>query len=221
MGTSERRHVCGAPRLALAIAAIVGIIAMMLVAVRPAATAPGLAPGQPAPGFTGTDTAGRPVSLADYRSSIVVLEWTNHDCPFVRRHYDSGNMQALQKQATQNGVVWLTIISSAPGGQGYVTGEEADALTRSRNASPTAVIRDSSGEIGHAYGAKTTPHMFVIDPAGILVYIGAIDDQPRNFGADPARANNYVRAALTAVESGQPVANPVTQPYGCSVKYAD
>lgn len=218
MGTSERRHVCGAPRLALA---IVGIVTMMLADVRPAATAAGLAPGQPAPGFTGTDTAGRPVSLADYRGSIVVLEWTNHDCPFVRRHYDSGNMQALQKQATENGVVWLTIISSAPGGQGYVTGEEADALTRSRNASPTAVIRDPSGEIGHAYDAKTTPHMFVIDPAGILIYMGAIDDQPRNFGADPARANNYVRAALTAVKSGQPVTNPVTQPYGCSVKYAE
>src|SRR5512144_2023706 len=218
MGTSERWRMCGAPRLALA---TVGIVTMMLADVRPAATAAGLAPGQPAPGFTAMDTAGRPVSLADYRGSIVVLEWTNHDCPFVRRHYDSGNMQALQKQATQNGVVWLTIISSAPGGQGYVTGEEADALTRSRNASPTAVIRDPSGEIGHAYDAKTTPHMFVIDPAGILIYMGAIDDQPRNFGADPARANNYVRAALTALKSGQPVANPVTQPYGCSVKYAE
>jgi hypothetical protein len=194
---------------------------ILLLAVRPAATAPGLAPGQPAPGFTGTTTAGHPVSLADYRGSIVVLEWTNHECPFVRRHYDSGNMQALQKQATESGVAWLTIVSSAPGAQGYVTGEEADALTRSRNASPTAVILDPSGEIGHAYGAKTTPHMFVVDPARTLVYMGAIDDQPRNFGADPARANNYVRAALAAVESGQPVATAVTQPYGCSLKYAD
>lgn len=218
MAARERRLAGGAPRMALA---VVGAMVVLAAAHLAAATAAGLAPGQPAPGFTGTDTAGRPVSLADYRGSIVVLEWTNHDCPFVRRHYDSGNMQALQKQATQNGVVWLTIISSAPGGQGYVTGEEADALTRSRNASPTAVIRDPSGEIGHAYDAKTTPHMFVIDPAGILIYMGAIDDQPRNFGADPARANNYVRAALTAIQSGQPVTNPVTQPYGCSVKYAE
>lgn len=153
MAARERRLAGGAPRMALA---VVGAMVVLAAAHLAAATAAGLAPGQPAPGFTGTDTAGRPVSLADYRGSIVVLEWTNHECPFVRRHYDSGNMQTLQKQATQNGVVWLTIISSAPGGQGYVTGEEADALTRSRNASPTAVIRDSSGEIGHAYGAKTT-----------------------------------------------------------------
>jgi hypothetical protein len=130
-------------------------------------------------------------------------------------------MQALQKQARDDGVVWLTIVSSAPGEQGYVTSKEADALTLSRGASPTAVVLDPSGEIGRAYDAKTTPHMFVIDAARILVYMGAIDDQPRNFGADPARANNYVRAALTAIKSGQPVANPVTQPYGCSVKYAD
>jgi peroxiredoxin len=186
------------------------------------AAAPSPAPGQPAPGFSGTDSSGRPVSLslADYRGSIVVLEWTNHDCPFVRRHYDTGNMQALQRQAKKDGVVWLTVVSSAPGEQGYVTGKEADALTTARSASPTAVVLDPSGEIGHAYGAKTTPHMFVIDPAGMLVYMGAIDDQPRNFGADPARANNYVRTALAAVKSGQPVANAITQPYGCSVKYA-
>lgn len=130
-------------------------------------------------------------------------------------------MQALQKQAKEEGVVWLTIVSSAPGEQGYVTAKEADALIAFRSASPTAVVLDASGEIGHAYGAKTTPHMFVIDPAGTLVYMGAIDDQPRNFGADPARANNYVRAALDAVKMGQPVTIAVTQPYGCSVKYAD
>jgi AhpC/TSA family protein len=218
MGVRGRRLAGGAPRLALA---VVGLVVIFLTAVRPAATAPTLAPGQPAPGFTGRDSGGHPVSLADYRGPIVVLEWTNHECPFVRRHYDSGNMQALQKQATESGVAWLTIVSSAPGEQGYVTGEEADALTRSRNASPTAVILDPSGAIGHAYGAKTTPHMFVVDPAGALVYMGAIDDQPRNFGADPARAENYVREALAAVGSGQRVANAVTQPYGCSVKYAD
>ena len=217
MGARERRLVA-VPKLVLA---VISIIVILLADVRLAATAPGPAPGQPAPGFSGTDAGGRAVSLADYRGSIVVLEWTNHDCPFVRRHYDTGNMQTLQKQATKDGVVWLTIVSSAAGEQGYVTGKEADALTVSRSAAPTAVVLDPSGEIGRAYGAKTTPHMFVIDTAGTLVYMGAIDDQPRNFGADPARANNYVRAALTAVKSGQPVAIAVTQPYGCAVKYAD
>jgi peroxiredoxin len=218
MGVRERGLAGGARRLALA---VVGTMMIVLAAARLAAATPNPAPGQPAPGFSGTDAGGRSVSLADYRGSIIVLEWTNHDCPFVRRHYDTGNMQTLQKQAKKDGVVWLTIVSSAPGEQGYLTGKEADALTVSRSASPTAVVLDPSGEIGRAYGAKTTPHMFVIDPAGTLAYMGAIDDQPRNFGADPARANNYVRAALTAVKSGQPVANAVTQPYGCSVKYAD
>jgi peroxiredoxin len=181
--------------------------------------APGASVGQPAPAFTGVDSRGRAVSLADYRGSIVVLEWTNHDCPFVRRHYGSGNMQALQKEATRAGAVWLTVISSAPGEQGFVDGEEADNLTLSRGASPTAVLLDSSGTIGHAYNAKTTPQMFVIDADGRLAYMGAIDDQPRDLGADPATANNYVRAALTSLNAGQPVAMAVTRPYGCAVKY--
>jgi Peroxiredoxin len=175
--------------------------------------------GQPAPMFTGTDSNGRTVSLSDFRGKTVVLEWTNHECPFVGRHYGSGNMQALQKQATADGVVWLSIVSSAPGEQGSVTPAEANALTQSRNAAPTAVILDPSGTIGHAYDAKTTPHMFVIDPDGLLVYMGAIDDQPRNAGADPGRARNYVRDALAALKAGQPVTDAVTQPYGCSVKY--
>jgi peroxiredoxin len=218
MGVRGKRLAGGVPRLALT---VVGAMMIVLAAARLAAATSSPAPGQPAPAFSGTDSSGRPVSLAEHRGSIVVLEWTNHDCPFVRRHYDTGNMQMLQRQARKDGVVWLTIVSSAAGAQGYVTGSEADALTVSRSASPTAVVLDSSGEIGRAYDAKTTPHMFVVDPAGILVYMGAIDDQPRNVGADPARANNYVRAALTAIKSGQRVGNPVTQPYGCSVKYAD
>lgn len=175
--------------------------------------------GQPAPSFTGTDSNGKSVSLADYRGKTVVLEWTNHECPFVQRHYDSGNMQALQKSAAADGVVWLTIISSAPGEQGNVTPAKANELTTDRGASPTAVILDPSGTIGHAYNAKTTPHMFVIDPSGTLVYMGAIDDQPRNTGANPAQAHNYVRESLASIKAGQPVAEAVTQSYGCSVKY--
>lgn len=195
--------------------------AFIAIGVATAAAAAVAAPtiNQPAPAFTGTDSQGRNVSLSDYRGSVVVLEWTNHDCPFVRRHYDTGNMQMLQKQAANNGTVWLTIVSSAPGEQGFVKDQEADALTVSRGAAPRAVILDPSGEIGRAYAAKTTPQMFVVDRDGTLVYMGAIDDQPRNMGADPARAENYVSAALAAIEADRAVATPVTQPYGCSIKY--
>lgn len=175
--------------------------------------------GQPAPAFAGTDTQGRPVSLADYRGSVVVLEWTNHECPFVGRHYQAGNMQSLQKQAAEDGIVWLTIVSSAPGEQGYVNGPEADKLTAERGAEPRAVILDPSGDIGHSYAAKTTPHMFVVDAAGTLVYMGAIDDQPRVTGADPATARNYVKEALASLAAGKPVGTPITQAYGCSIKY--
>lgn len=174
---------------------------------------------QPAPLFTGTDSKGNAVSLADFRGSIIVLEWSNHECPFVRRHYESGNMQRLQKQSAKDGVVWLTVVSSAPGEQGFVDGKEADALTKARGAAPRAVILDPSGEIGHAYAAKTTPNMFVIDASGRLVYMGAIDNEPRVTGADPAGAQNYVRDALQALAEGNPIATAVTQPYGCTIKY--
>jgi len=153
------------------------------------------------------------------RGHIVVLEWSNNQCPFVGKHYRSGNMQALQKEATSKGVVWLTVLSSAPGEQGNVTAAEANELTRSRGAAPTAVILDSSGVIGRAYGARTTPHMFVIDKTGTLVYMGGIDDRATTDVADIAPAKNYVRLALTAVMSGTAVADPITRPYGCSVKY--
>lgn len=175
--------------------------------------------GQPAPAFSGTDSHGRQVSLADYQGSVVVLEWTNHECPFVGRQYQHGNMQSLQKQAAADGVVWLTLVSSAPGEQGYVDGPEADKLTVQRGAEPRAVILDPSGDIGHAYAAKTTPHMFVVDATGTLVYMGAIDDQPRIAGSDPAEAHNYVKDALVSLAAGKPVATPVTQAYGCSIKY--
>jgi peroxiredoxin len=175
--------------------------------------------GSAAPDFVGTDSNGKSVALKDLRGRIVILEWSNNQCPFVGKHYRSGNMQALQKEATKQGIVWLTVLSSAPGEQGNVTAAEANELTRSRGAAPTAVILDPSGTIGHAYGARTTPHMFIIDKTGTLVYMGGIDDKPTTDVADIATAKNYVQLALTAVIAGTPVQDPVTRPYGCSVKY--
>ena len=176
--------------------------------------------GEPAPAFSINATTGKAVSLGDQRGKLVVLEWTNHDCPYVRKHYESGNMQALQKEAAASGVVWLTVISSAPGTQGHVSTSEADQLTATRKASPTAVLFDPTGTVGKAYGATNTPHMYVIDKAGTLVYAGAIDDRPTSRKSDVPGANNYVRAALQAVAAGQPVKTPVTRAYGCTVKYA-
>ena len=176
--------------------------------------------GAAAPAFTAGATSGKPVSLADQRGKIVVLEWTNHDCPYVVKHYSTGNMQALQKEATGQGVVWLTIISSSPGTQGHVTPAQADELTTNRKASPSAVLLDPTGVVGKAYGATNTPHMYVIDKAGTLMYAGAIDDRPTTRRADVQGAQNYVREALHAVAAGQPVKTPVTRAYGCTVKYS-
>jgi peroxiredoxin len=173
-----------------------------------------------APAFTAPTTAGANQSLADLRGKVVVLEWTNHDCPYVRKHYESGNMQALQREATGSGVVWLSIISSAPGTQGHVTPAQADELTSSRKAAPTAVLLDPKGTVGKLYGATNTPHMYVIDKAGTLAYAGAIDDRPTSRKSDVPGANNYVRAALQSVAAGEPVKTPVTRAYGCTVKYA-
>ncbi len=175
--------------------------------------------GAPAPAFTGTDTTGHSWSLGDLQGKTVVLEWTNHDCPYVRKHYGSGNMQALQREATEDGALWLTVISSAPGKQGHVSPAEADALTKRRGAAPTAVLFDPDGTIGRAYGARTTPHLYVVDGSGILVYMGGIDDRPTTDPADIEGAANYVRAALADLSAGKPVSQPVTRPYGCSVKY--
>ncbi len=175
--------------------------------------------GEPAPAFQGKDTQGKTHRLADYRGKTVVLEWTNHDCPFVRKHYIAGNMQAQQREAAAQGVVWLSVISSAPGKQGHVSAAKADGLTRSRNAAPTAVILDPSGEIGRAYGARTTPHMYLIDEAGKLVYMGGIDSITSSNPTDIPRATQYVRVALQDLAAGKPVGKSVTKPYGCSVKY--
>jgi len=175
--------------------------------------------GQPAPAFSVADTTGKTWSLADLAGKGLILEWTNHDCPYVQKHYGSGNMQALQQEARDAGYVWLSVISSAPGKQGHVSAAEADELTEGRGAAPTAVLLDVDGAMGRAYGAKTTPHMFVIDGAGSLVYMGGIDDRATTDPADVAGAENYVRLALTDLAAGKAVSNPATRPYGCSVKY--
>jgi peroxiredoxin len=175
--------------------------------------------GKPAPAFSGTDTTGKTWALADLKGTPVILEWTNHDCPYVVKHYESGNMQALQKEATAAGYTWLSVISSAPGKQGHVSPGQADELTESRGAAPTAVLLDPEGSIGKAYGARTTPHMFVIDEQGVLVYMGGIDDKPTTKLADVEGAENYVRLAMADLAAGESVAKAVTRPYGCSVKY--
>ena len=175
--------------------------------------------GEPAPGFEGLDTRGNVQRLADYRGKTVVLEWTNHDCPYVRKHYGAGNMQEQQREAAAQGVVWLSIISSAPGKQGHVSPEESEELARTRNATPRAVILDSEGKIGRAYNAKTTPHMFIIDETGVLVYMGGIDSISTANPDDIPQATQYVRVALQELAAGKPVSTPVTKPYGCSVKY--
>lgn len=175
--------------------------------------------GAPSPEFTGVDSTGKTHKLSDLRGKTVILEWTNHECPFVGKHYGTNNMQALQKQATGDGVVWLSIISSAPGRQGHVVGAEADRLTRTRGAAPSAVILDPKGTIGRLYGATTTPHMYIIDPSGALVYKGAIDDRPSARLSDVDGAKNYVRMALKALAAGEKVRPAATPAYGCSVKY--
>ena len=176
-------------------------------------------PGEEAPDFTLTDSKGTSHKLSDFRGKLVVLEWLNHECPFVKKHYSGGNMQKLQQEYTAKGVVWLSIISSAPGKQGHRTGPQAEADTKDKNAAPTAVLLDPSGEVGKKYDTKTTPEMFVLDKEGKILYAGAIDSIKSTDSADIAKAENHVRAALDAALAGQPVPTPKTKPYGCSVKY--
>jgi hypothetical protein len=175
--------------------------------------------GKMAPDFTGVDSNGKTVRLSDYRGRLVVLEWTNDGCPYVRKHYRSGNMQRVQRAARRMGAVWLSVISSAPGRQGYVDGAGANALTRDRNAAPSRVVLDPKGVIGRKYEASNTPHMFIVGPKGKLLYMGAIDDKPTAWG-DPKGAKNYVLAALGEIKAGKPVTTASTQAYGCTVKYA-
>ena len=175
--------------------------------------------GDPAPDFTATDSHGQVHKLSEYRGRYVVLEWTNNGCPFTRKHYTSGNMQDLQREWTAKGVVWLTVLSSSPGAQGYMTAPEENAYIARVHADPTAALLDPTGALGHEYDARTTPDMYVIDPGGKLIYAGAIDDHPTTDVSDIPHSKNYVTEALTEAMAGQPVAVTYTRPYGCSVKY--
>ena len=177
--------------------------------------------GEPAPQFNAQDITGKTIRLADYAGKTIVLEWTNDGCPFVGKHYDSGNMQALQQKYTAAGVVWLTLASSAPGEQGYVTPAEAKADLAHWRATPTDFLLDPDGIVGRLYDARATPNMVVIDRTGRVAYMGAIDDTPSTRLADVKTAHNYVVAALDALAAGQPVAVTSTRAYGCSVKYRD
>ena len=171
--------------------------------------------------MTVTDSNGKQHNLSDFTGKRVVLEWTNDGCPYVQKHYDTDNMQTLQKEATLDGdTVWLSIVSSAPGNQGYVSGEGANELTTSRGAAPTAVVLDPAGDMGKTFAAKTTPHMYIIDEVGTLVYQGAIDDNSSARKSTVAGAKNYVRAAISDLDAGRSVAESDTAPYGCSVKYS-
>jgi len=175
--------------------------------------------GKPAPDFSAVDSNGKTVKLSDYRGKTVVLEWTNDGCPYVQKHYSTNNIQSLQKDAAAKGVVWLSVISSAPGEQGAVSGDEANKLTEKRGAAPAAVLLDPEGKVGRLYDARTTPHLFIVNGDGTLVYQGGIDDKPTAIPSDVKAAKNYVRAALDDLAAGKAVATPVTRPYGCSVKY--
>ena len=175
--------------------------------------------GKPAPNFRLSDANGRAVSLADFRGKTVVLEWSNPECPSVKKHYDSGNMQRTQAQAAAAGAVWLTINSSGDGKQGHMTPAEAKAWAAGQQSRRTAYLLDPKGMVGRSYGAKTTPHMYIVNPAGTLVYNGGIDDKPTTNAADIKGARNHVLAALGELKAGKPVSVPTSRPYGCSVKY--
>jgi hypothetical protein len=200
---------------------LTSVFALMIVALGAVALYAAATVGQPAPDFSVRDSNGKLHKLSDYKGKFVVLEWHNQGCPYVKKHYGSGNMQRLQKEWTGKGVAWLTILSSASGKQGFVSAQEENSFIKESGASPTAALLDPSGNIGQLYAAKTTPHMIVIDPQGTIVYNGAIDDKPTADPADLQGATNYVNAALSAAMAGKPVSVSTTKPYGCSVKYAD
>lgn len=196
--------------------ALIGLAFMASLAVAQAARV-----GEKAPDFTATDTNGKTHKLSDYQGKFVVLEWTNRGCPYTQKHYNSSNMQKLQREWTARGVIWLTVVSSAPGKQGYVTAAEENAYVKQVDATPTAVLLDPTGALGHLYDAKTTPDMYIINPQGVLIYSGAIDDKATTDASDINGAKNYVALALQEATAGKPVSNPTTRPYGCSVKYPE
>ena len=200
-------------RLVLAAAA-----AALATAATPALSAPAI--GQPAPAFSAVDADGKARSLSEFNGRTVVLEWTNNGCPYVRRHYSTGAMQDAQRKAKAQGAVWLTIASSPPGHQGHVSAADAKAWGGRSKAAWNAILLDPKGQVARAYAAKTTPHMFVVDPRGRVAYMGAIDDRPTAKADEAKGAKNYVLAAVADVKAGRAVAQPVTKPYGCAVKYS-
>jgi peroxiredoxin len=210
-------------RLPIKMMSVAALAAISILAVNRATAVPPPAArvGEPAPQFNAQDITGKTIRLADYAGKTIVLEWTNDGCPFVGKHYDSGNMQALQQKYTAAGVVWLTLASSAPGEQGYVTPAEAKADLAHWRATPTDFLLDPEGAVGRLYNARATPNMVVIDRTGRIAYMGAIDDTPSTRLADVKTAHNYVVAALDALAAGQPVAVTSTRAYGCSIKYKD
>ncbi len=183
------------------------------------ATAMAATVGQPAPPFSITDTAGKTVNLSDFKGKTVVLEWVNPDCPFVVKHYSSANMQGTQKEASSKGVVWLAVNSTARDHQDFKTPAAMAQWMQTQKAAATTTLMDPDGKLGKAYGARTTPHMYVVDAAGTLVYAGGIDNKPSANVADVPGATNYVKAALSEMAAGKPISNANTRPYGCSVKY--
>jgi len=176
--------------------------------------------GEHAPDFTAAASNGQTYKLSDLRGKFVVLEWHNNGCPYTEKHYNSGNMQRLQKEWTAKGVIWFTVISSAPGQQGYVTAAQENDYMKRMKAAPTAALLDSTGQVGHLYDAKTTPQMILIGPDGVMLYDGAIDNRPTEDPSSLAGAENYIAAALTEALAGKPISKPTSRPYGCSVKYS-
>jgi hypothetical protein len=208
-------------KLIAATIALVALAATALLSVDHAVAvgAAAVNPGAPAPGFTAPDISGRMVNLGQYAGQIVILEWTNNGCPFVQKHYDSANMQTLQRRYTREGDIWLTIASSAPGEEGYVTPATAKADLARWQAAPTDYLLDPEGMVGRLYDARATPHMVVIDRGGRIAYMGAIDDTPSTRLADVKTAKNYLVAALDEIAAGKPVTVASTRAYGCSIKY--
>ena len=196
-------------------AAVAG--ASLMFGLAPALAAPVV--GQPAPEFVALDSKGQQHKLADFKGKVVVLEWTNHECPFVKKHYESGNIPTLQKDAADKGIVWLQVVSSAPGKQGHVDGATAQKLNGARKAAPAGTVLDPDGSIGKLYGAQTTPHIFIVKPDGTLAYKGGIDSIATADKADLPKAENYVTSALKAIAAGTAVEKASTKPYGCAVKY--
>jgi peroxiredoxin len=176
--------------------------------------------GAPAPAFQAVDVEGKTRSLSEFAGKTVILEWTNHDCPYVRKHYNSATMQTLQRDMAKEGIVWLSVISSPAGEQGHVDAAKAKELTRTRDAAPAGILLDPKSSVARAYAAQTTPHMFIVDPKGTLAYMGAIDDKPSSSASSLNGAKSYVRQAMAELKAGKPVSEAATKSYGCAVKYA-